>query len=419
MALSALTLTVSKGVSGRRFRSKLNGLTAGTVVEIDGRASPPGFSEVNGFLVNPSVSLGYGAVVVTERVPATGETRTTNLLIEVLSRNEVRRQTEELGTFQEPYAALQEDGSELWTIRARGAGGQPIDETAGVELPEAISDLTATAQSDTEIEIDWTEAVGATSHEYRVDGGSAVAASGPPMTIAELDADTEYGFEVRGVNADGDGPWSDVATETTNAGGGGGGGNTVPTGATQHSDFANGFYWNGAEVALAAMWGENLNWGSFDPARVVASTGLTDDGSGTANPVLITPGDMSAGDIFVITGVTGGADTNLVLSVCDIAAFAGETDVKMEEAAGSGDFFIKNYNHNGTHITDTAGAFKVAASITPSLNAISANGSAQQTIATDGNANDTIALVCSGAGAIKTVTRYPAGYAALATLSAP
>lgn len=199
----------------------------------------------------------------------------------------------------------------------------------------------------------------------------------------------------------------------------GGGGGSVPVGATEHSDFANGLYWNGATVTLAVMWVENLNWGTFDPARVVAGVGLTDDGSGTANPARLVSGDMSAGDIFVITGVTGGADTNLVLSVCDIAAFAGETDVKISEAAGSADFFIKNYNHNSTHITGTAGAFKVAASITPSLNAISANGSTQQTIVADGNANDTIALLCSGAGAIKTVTRYPAGYAALATLSAP
>lgn len=217
MALNDLTLTVSKGVSGRSFRSKLNGLTAGTLVEVDRGSSPPGFAEVNGFLVSPSVALGYGPVTVTERVPATGETKTTKLAIEVLSQDEVRRQSEELGTFREPYAAPQEDGSELWTVRAGGEGGENVDETAGVEVPEAIADLAATALSDTEMEIDWTDAVGADSHEYRIDGGSAVAATAAPMTIGDLDPATEYDFEVRGVNADGNGAWSNVATETTEA----------------------------------------------------------------------------------------------------------------------------------------------------------------------------------------------------------
>lgn len=82
--------------------------------------------------------------------------------------------------------------------------------------PWSISDLTATAISATEIELAFTPAPGATSHQYRVDGGDPVEMPAD-LTVTDLTAETEYGFEVRGVNGARLGEWSNVATETTEA----------------------------------------------------------------------------------------------------------------------------------------------------------------------------------------------------------
>lgn len=86
-------------------------------------------------------------------------------------------------------------------------------------LPGAIDDLTATAQSDTEVLLEWTPAEAATSHQYRIDGGEPVACddnSGVQL-VDGLDPETEYAFEVRGVNAEGAGEWSNTALAETEA----------------------------------------------------------------------------------------------------------------------------------------------------------------------------------------------------------
>lgn len=104
------------------------------------------------------------------------------------------------------------------SAEAISAGVGPIED-APVEpvLPGSIEDLTATAQSDSEVLLGWTPATGATSHEYRVDGGAWIACddnSGSQL-VAGLTAETEYAFEVRGVNADGAGPASNTDTAKT------------------------------------------------------------------------------------------------------------------------------------------------------------------------------------------------------------
>lgn len=97
-------------------------------------------------------------------------------------------------------------------VRRTSAGPVPV-------LPGDIADLTATAQSDTEVLLEFTPATDATSHEYRIDGGSAVECDDNTgtQTVDGLTAETEYDFEVRGVNGDGSGDWSNIATETTDA----------------------------------------------------------------------------------------------------------------------------------------------------------------------------------------------------------
>lgn len=80
MALNTLTLVVDDGVQGRRFRSKINGLTAGSEVTLDGDAAP-GFSTVNGRLYHQALPYPVNTVAIRERDPATGETKVTRIEI--------------------------------------------------------------------------------------------------------------------------------------------------------------------------------------------------------------------------------------------------------------------------------------------------------------------------------------------------
>lgn len=80
MPLNALTLSVTTGLAGQRFKSKINGLTAGTAVEVQ-PLNGGGFGELNGFLVNSQLPTEPGAVRLIERNLASGEKRTTDVAI--------------------------------------------------------------------------------------------------------------------------------------------------------------------------------------------------------------------------------------------------------------------------------------------------------------------------------------------------
>lgn len=96
-------------------------------------------------------------------------------------------------------------------LQALEAGGEP-------QLPGAISDLEAVALSPTSVLLTWTAANGATSHQYRVDGGTWTATStADEHTVTGLTAETDFDFEVRGVNDTGAGEASNIATVTTQA----------------------------------------------------------------------------------------------------------------------------------------------------------------------------------------------------------
>lgn len=88
MALNTLTLAVVQGVQGRRFRSKINGLTAGTIVSFDTDATP-GFGESNGRLSHHALPYTTNTVAIRERVPATGETKVTRIEIAAASASEI------------------------------------------------------------------------------------------------------------------------------------------------------------------------------------------------------------------------------------------------------------------------------------------------------------------------------------------
>lgn len=81
-------------------------------------------------------------------------------------------------------------------------------------LPTTIIDLAALAMSPTTVQLTYTNAEGAIAHEYRLNGGAVNPVPGGKL-IAGLNPSTMYNFEVRGVNANGNGAWSNVAAATT------------------------------------------------------------------------------------------------------------------------------------------------------------------------------------------------------------
>lgn len=97
------------------------------------------------------------------------------------------------------------------TVAHQESGGTYVK---GFRLTGATGALSAVALSDTTVQLAFTEANGATSHEYRVSGGAPVALAGDKV-VTGLTTATAYDFEVRGVNAVGPGPWSNVASATT------------------------------------------------------------------------------------------------------------------------------------------------------------------------------------------------------------
>lgn len=80
------------------------------------------------------------------------------------------------------------------------------------------------------------------------------------------------------------------------------------------ADFKNGRYWgSGAETTAGALFVENANWGDFDPASIVAASGLGSDDS-TALPTVahsFLGTLLTTGFTAVITsGLTVNASTN-------------------------------------------------------------------------------------------------------------
>lgn len=103
-----------------------------------------------------------------------------------------------------------------------GAGSMIVDgfsvQYAGAaRVPWTISNLVAVPLSGTTIRLDYQVAAGATSHQYRRDGGSWTSMPGDRI-VTGLTPSTSYNFEVRGVNGTGNGAASNVAPGTTTDG---------------------------------------------------------------------------------------------------------------------------------------------------------------------------------------------------------
>lgn len=83
--------------------------------------------------------------------------------------------------------------------------------------PAAVSDLEAVALSDTQVQLSWSPSYYSSGQQYRIDGGPWIDCDDNTgeQIVGGLDPETEYDFEVRGVNAAGNAPASNVATAET------------------------------------------------------------------------------------------------------------------------------------------------------------------------------------------------------------
>lgn len=128
MPLNALTLSVTAGVQGEPFRSRINGLSAGTEVTLGTRSAVIGGGVLNGILEHPALPFaGQNVFEVIERDPATGETLTTRLVVTATARAELAGLADTLvgSSAQRRRIAqvAQGDGSAVATLVAESANG--------------------------------------------------------------------------------------------------------------------------------------------------------------------------------------------------------------------------------------------------------------------------------------------------------
>jgi hypothetical protein len=143
MALNDLTLDVTTGLQGAEFRSKINGLTAGSVVTLGSNTAVIGGGVLNSFLVHPSLPFELDANVfeIIERVPTTGETKTTRVSVTGTSRRTARLaavaaltggRTERATRFG---GSLNGNGSMVWSVIVEDDYGADHSTAIGTPAP--------------------------------------------------------------------------------------------------------------------------------------------------------------------------------------------------------------------------------------------------------------------------------------------
>jgi glycosyltransferase involved in cell wall biosynthesis len=110
-------------------------------------------------------------------------------------------------TYDFQVRGVNQAGGGAWSNVAAGT-------TSRVPVPAAVSDLSATTTSQTQVELSFTNPEHATSCQYRIGGGGAVALPGNRV-VEGLAPETTYEFEVRAINSSGAGWWSNVASAAT------------------------------------------------------------------------------------------------------------------------------------------------------------------------------------------------------------
>lgn len=101
-------------------------------------------------------------------------------------------------------------------VNDTATGGTILAYNSPPILPGATGTLSAAALSSSTVQLTFAAGTGATSYQYRVGGGTALALAGDKI-VTGLNPSTAYSFEVRSVNLDGASAWSNVASTTTPA----------------------------------------------------------------------------------------------------------------------------------------------------------------------------------------------------------
>jgi hypothetical protein len=117
-------------------------------------------------------------------------------------------------------ATLEDDNAGNATVwRVTAVEHALAGEGVGPGIPGAIADLDAATIDHESVGLTYTPANLADSHQYRQSAAGSgewgAAVTLVADTVAGLEAATAYDFQVRGINASGVGPWSNIATATT------------------------------------------------------------------------------------------------------------------------------------------------------------------------------------------------------------
>jgi hypothetical protein len=133
MALNTLTVTVSSGVIGRPFVTAVNGLTAGSIVEIaEGGAT--GFGYSNGKLSHRALPYDTQLVILRERLTATGESKLTFLIVTAVGAYAIAQQAAGMSATARNVrvgGVVQNDGSVVSTLFVEDASGALISAAVG------------------------------------------------------------------------------------------------------------------------------------------------------------------------------------------------------------------------------------------------------------------------------------------------
>lgn len=199
-----------------------------------------------------------------------------------------------------------------------------------------------------------------------------------------------------------------------------GGGPTPPT-SMGDFDFKNGVYtFDGSTVTVADFFAENLDWGSWSPANIVAGVGLVGNGVNTS-PVF-----TGATEAFVLAGATYIADylaasdsigKRISVDTFDLPDYTGETDAF---SPGVDTFASASVTigHN-TANTGQIGANRTAFTVLYSHAAISLNGGAVASDTAAGVIPNTVACSIDDKMTLTRLRIYPmAADADLPALSA-
>jgi hypothetical protein len=143
MALNPLTLTISSGVIGKRFKSAVSGITAGNLVEVMS-GSAPGFGYSNGMLGHEGLPYDMNLAILRERNEVTGENRTTNLLISGAGAYAIQQQATSMvaGGRHRTAPVARVDGSLEWNVFVESALGATSSAVIGGAVSTTLGTLT-------------------------------------------------------------------------------------------------------------------------------------------------------------------------------------------------------------------------------------------------------------------------------------